>query len=118
MNKDLLLEKLKDKKLNKEKIFTEAERRLIRQEFSYIDIENDFLSNYLKAIEELGELQQAILKFLETKSIDINLIEEISDVEIMLEQLKDLLNIDKSDIEYIKDIKYERQKDRVTNNNL
>ena len=53
----------------------------------------------LKCVEEMAELQQAIIKFklYETstpnnKEIFLNLIEEIVDVEIMINQIKTIFN--------------------------
>ena len=66
-----------------------------------------------QATEELAELIVAINKYRRTGNID-NVIEEVADVEIMLSQLKYLLNISTSKIEEIKTNKIERQIERIT----
>ena len=66
-------------------------------------------SQKIKAIEEMGELIQAISKsLLDGKN---NVEEEIADVEIMLTQLKIMYNL--SDIENWRNYKLNRLKDRV-----
>lgn len=85
-------------------------------------------------VEECAELIQAVNKYRRAKSrgqvfspllepsqadkdreqvaLD-NLVEEIADVEIMLEQVKDLLQIPEEDIEAIKLYKVNRTKERI-----
>ena len=66
-------------------------------------------SQKVKAIEEMGELIQAISKsLLDNKN---NVEEEIADVEIMLTQLKIMYNL--SDVENWRNYKLNRLKDRV-----
>ena len=66
-------------------------------------------SQKIKAIEEMGELIQAISKsLLDNKN---NVEEEIADVEIMLTQLKIMYNL--SDIENWRNYKLNRLKERV-----
>ena len=66
-------------------------------------------SQKVKAIEEMGELIQAISKsLLDNKN---NVEEEIADVEIMLTQLKIMYNL--SDIENWRNYKLNRLKERV-----
>ncbi|MDY5910611.1 MAG: hypothetical protein SPJ62_01075 [Inconstantimicrobium porci] len=66
-------------------------------------------SQKIKAIEEMGELIQAISKsLLDNKN---NVEEEIADVEIMLTQLKIMYNL--SDVENWRNYKLNRLKDRV-----
>ena len=66
-------------------------------------------SQKIKAIEEMGELIQAISKsLLDGKN---NVEEEIADVEIMLTQLKIMYNL--SDVENWRNYKLNRLKDRV-----
>lgn len=56
----------------------------------------------IKAAEELGELQTAILKGLDGRLDFNNLMEEIADVEIVLAQLKRIHFIDPDKLETIK----------------
>lgn len=75
-------------------------------------------------IEECAELIQAVSKFrraLEHKNFSVdkslialeNLIEEIADVEIMLEQIKYLVNIPEEDIQAQKIYKINRTKEKI-----
>ena len=66
-------------------------------------------SQKIKAIEEMGELIQAISKSL--LDGENNVEEEIADVEIMLTQLKIMYNL--SDVENWRNYKLNRLKDRV-----
>lgn len=67
-----------------------------------------------KAIEELAELQQAILKHREYRNCETekSLIDEIADVSIMLEQLKIIYSCHKEVDERV-DYKIERQIKRI-----
>lgn len=77
-------------------------------------------------IEECAELIQAVNKYrrvagigqpvdADKKEVALgNLVEEIADVEIMLEQIKYLLQIPEEDIEAIKIYKVNRTKERIT----
>ena len=66
-------------------------------------------SQKVKAIEEMGELIQAISKSLLDNENNVE--EEIADVEIMLTQLKIMYNL--SDVENWRNYKLNRLKDRV-----
>lgn len=70
-------------------------------------------------IEELGELTQALSKYVryiysdETLrnskyEIEYMILEEIADVEICLSKLKNIMNIDEKQLNYIKQFKQER----------
>lgn len=75
-------------------------------------------------VEECAELIQAVSKYRrargkgqvttekEQMALD-NLVEEIADVEIMLEQIKHLLQIPEEDIQAIKLFKVNRTKERI-----
>lgn len=67
-----------------------------------------------KAIEELAELQQAILKHRENRNCETekNIIDEIADVHIMLEQLKIIYSCHK-EVEERVDYKINRQIKRI-----
>jgi hypothetical protein len=64
-------------------------------------------------LEELAELQQAITKFLRDKPNMENIEEEIADVEICLEWVKDIIKPNSNHIEAWKDYKYNRMKTRI-----
>ena len=66
-------------------------------------------SQKIKAIQEMGELIQAISKSLLDNENNVE--EEIADVEIMLTQLKIMYNL--SDVENWRNYKLNRLKDRV-----
>lgn len=73
-------------------------------------------------IEECAELIQAVNKYrratkrIHSEEVDIaldNLVEEIADVEIMLEQIKHLLQIPEGDIDALKRYKVKRTMERI-----
>ena len=75
-------------------------------------------------VEECAELIQAVSKYrraggngqITTKKADIaleNLVEEIVDVEIMLEQIKHLLDIPEDNLQALKIFKINRTKERM-----
>ena len=66
----------------------------------------------VQAIEELGELQQALARFLNDRANNVE--EEIADVEIMIIQLKIIFNLSK--IDNWREYKLTRLKDRISNN--
>ena len=70
-------------------------------------------------IEELGELIQALSKYVryinsdETLrnskyEIEYMILEEVADVEICLSKLKNIMNIEEKQLKYIKDFKQDR----------
>lgn len=73
-----------------------------------------------QATEEMAELIQALNKYRRltiervdlTKAVD-HVTEEIADVELMLSQIKRLLDIDPRKVEYYKELKIERQLIRI-----
>lgn len=69
----------------------------------------------VKAVEELGELQNAILRDLDGRGNYNNIVEEIADVEIMLIELKAMYEIPPSEIEEMKAKKILRLKRRIEN---
>ena len=77
-----------------------------------IDIYGE-LNQKVVAIEELAELQKEICKDLRGKGNRINLTEELADVEIMLEQLKEMYLIDTQALDLIKRQKLERLDKRI-----
>lgn len=68
----------------------------------------------IKAVEELGELQVAILKCLDGRCDYQNIKEEIADVEIMLVQLKKIYAVSPDELETIKAGKILRLKRRMS----
>jgi NTP pyrophosphatase (non-canonical NTP hydrolase) len=67
-----------------------------------------------KAVEELVELAEVLIKAVNKKSVQMDsLYEEIADVEIMLEQLKQMYDIDRDRLEQIKNMKIERTLERM-----
>lgn len=77
------------------------------------------LDRVIITIEELGELTQALSKYVryinsdETLrnskyEIEYMILEEIADVEICLSKLKNIMNIDGKQLNYIKNFKQER----------
>lgn len=71
--------------------------------------------------EECSELIQAVSKYRRSNDIEVfkkmHIEEEIADVEIMISQIKHLLEISERDIKAIKDTKLERQLDRIKEEN-
>lgn len=83
------------------------------------------LDRVIITIEELGELTQALSKYVryinsdETLrnskyEIEYMILEEIADVELCLSKLKNIMNIDEKQLNYIKDFKQERFKKLYT----
>ena len=67
----------------------------------------------MKLVEELNELALECAKSWERKSITVNLISELADVEVMLAQIKYLAKIEQSDIDEVKTYKIDRQIQRI-----
>lgn len=65
------------------------------------------------AVEELAELQKEVIKHLRGIGIKPNMIEEIADVEIMLEQMKMMLEIKETEVEKVKEYKINRLMERL-----
>lgn len=70
-------------------------------------------SQQIKAVEELSELQTAVLKALDGRPDFASIAEEIADVEIMLAQLKKIFFLDEEKISTIKAEKILRLKSRM-----
>lgn len=69
------------------------------------------VNKYRRAVARLGEL---VAEDKKAVALD-NLVEEIADAEIMLEQVKYLLQIPEEDIQAIKLYKVNRTKERIMN---
>lgn len=94
-----------------EQHFFKEDKRIRRIALNY-----GFKHQAIKLIEELSELQQGLSKALTEDNIIQalpNIKEEIADVEIMLEQIKFLLNLNQEEIEEIKEFKIDRQLLRI-----
>lgn len=83
------------------------------------------LDRVIITIEELGELTQALSKYVryinsdETLrnskyEIEYMILEEVADVELCLSKLKSIMNIEEKQLNYIKDFKQERFKKLYT----
>ena len=63
----------------------------------------------IKAIEEMSELQKELCKYLLTGTGNLTAItEEITDVTIMLDQLKQIFAISEEMINHVRDFKHKR----------
>lgn len=71
----------------------------------------------LQTVEESAELMQAISKYIRKPSNETlgHILEEIADVEIMTAQLRMIFNVDNTVVEDIKDMKINRQIERIRN---
>lgn len=67
----------------------------------------------MKTVEELNELSLECAKSWDKRSITVNLISELADVEVMLSQIKYLGKIEQSDIDEVKAYKINRQLKRI-----
>ena len=70
----------------------------------------------IKTLEELGELQLAILGMLKGEDTLEHVTEEIADVYVMLLQLKYLFDISQVDVAVVMQRKIDRQLERIANN--
>lgn len=107
--KEEVLDEEKPNKVNLDNILNKA-------------IEKFGLLQLVKASEECCELAQALNKYYcmrqaddtcDFNKLEANIIEEIADVEIMIEQVKRLLDLNNKDIELIKKDKIERLGDKL-----
>ena len=69
-------------------------------------------SQVLRAIEEMSELTKELCKDHRGKDNRQEIIEEISDVELMLDQLKIIFDINQMTIDYVKGQKIKRTLER------
>lgn len=99
---------------------------MISQELKKIADHYGYEEQSNQLVEECAELIQAVSKYRRAKTgagqpladykitvVLDNLIEEIADVEVMLEQVKYLLQIPEEDIEAVKLFKENRTKERM-----
>lgn len=67
----------------------------------------------IKAVEELNELQDELLKYLDGRGDRAKLVEEFSDVIVIMWQLKLRFGIDRPEIKDWIDYKVERTRERL-----
>lgn len=92
-----------------EKLEIEIIPSALKKIANYQGIENQSIV----ALEELSELQKEICKMRRGIGNKEHLSEEIADVEIMLEQIKELYEVDPSVIDAYKLVKVKRQLDSM-----
>lgn len=72
------------------------------------------LRNLIIAMEELSELQQAISKILRGKGDKLNVMEELVDVEVVMETVKNTMNITEQELDKVRYIKLKHLKDKIS----
>lgn len=72
------------------------------------------LRNLIIAMEELSELQQAISKILRGKGDKLNVMEELVDVEVIMETVKNTMGITEQELDKMRYIKLKRLKDKIS----
>lgn len=73
-------------------------------------------ANLVIAMEECAELQQEISKYLRGKGDKLGLIEEIADVMLAMEWVKDICGIDDEELKKAMNVKLERMDKKLENN--
>lgn len=72
------------------------------------------LRNLIIAMEELSELQQAISKILRGKGDKLNVMEELVDVEVVMETVKNTMGITEQELDKMRYIKLKRLEDKIS----
>lgn len=72
------------------------------------------LRNLIIAMEELSELQQAISKILRGKGDKLNVMEELVDVEVVMETVKNTMSITEQELDKVRYIKLKRLEDKIS----
>lgn len=72
------------------------------------------LRNLIIAMEELSELQQAISKILRGKGDKLNVMEELVDVEVIMETVKNTMGITEQELDKVRYIKLKRLEDKIS----
>ena len=72
------------------------------------------LRNLIIAMEELSELQQAISKILRGKGDKLNVMEELVDVEVVMETVKNTMGITEQELDKVRYIKLKRLEDKIS----
>lgn len=70
--------------------------------------------NLIIAMEELSELQQAISKILRGKGDKLNVMEELVDVEVIMETVKNTMGITEQELDKMRYIKLKRLEDKIS----
>lgn len=110
MDRKEIESKLNDKTYKKCEHLTKETKNLILDDFTNYHRAHDKHEDLIICMEEMAELTQQLSKVVREKTDihDISVLEEIADVKICLSQLVRAFNIDKEELKYISDIKYER----------
>ena len=118
MNRQTLIDKMKEKLNTTPKHMTDEE--LIAAHQSYIDYHKKTNPDeiYVIPIEEMAELTQELSKIIRGKesnnpSENIGLLEELTDVQICLDNLKIALGVNDEQMKYMIDIKMERSVSKI-----
>lgn len=72
------------------------------------------LRNLIIAMEELSELQQAISKILRGKGDKLNVMEELVDVEVVMETVKNTMGITEQELDKVRYIKLKRLENKIS----
>ena len=72
------------------------------------------LRNLIIAMEELSELQQEISKILRGKGDKLNVMEELVDVEVVMETVKNTMGITEQELDKVRYIKLKRLEDKIS----
>ena len=72
------------------------------------------LRNLIIVMEELSELQQAISKILRGKGDKLNVMEELVDVEVVMETVKNTMGITEQELDKVRYIKLKRLEDKIS----
>lgn len=72
------------------------------------------LRNLIIAMEELSELQQAISKILRGKGDKLNVMEELVDVEVVMETVKNTMGITEQELDKVRYIKLKCLEDKIS----
>lgn len=95
-----------------------AELKMVADYYGYEEQSNQLIEECAELIQALNKYRRAsgkgqpIAEYQKTTVMD-NIIEEIADVEVMLDQIKYLLNISEDDILAVKQAKTIRQRNRM-----
>lgn len=114
MNKEKFVEQFE--KASSEPIPAERRKEIIQNSYGRISNCNNILgsSNLLIVMEEFAELQKEISKFLRNKGDRISLIEELADVALNIEYIKNICKISDEELTKAINVKLERQNKRNT----
>lgn len=86
--------------------------------FNYEDKKIQGLTSLIIVMEELSELQKEVSKLARGRGNKINLLEEMADVSIVLERLKVLMNIQNDELNAAINVKIDRFRDILAQEDL